>query len=50
MGGTLSEAEAEPVVEEVSMGPTLRDALRWLDTVDLTGIFRSRACVMRSPP
>ena len=49
-GGTISEGEADPSVVEVSMGPALRDALRWLDTVDLTGIFCRRACVMRSPP
>ena len=49
-GGPISEAEPVPVVEEVSMGPAFRDALRWLDTVDLTGIFARRALVMRSPP
>ena len=45
-GGPISEAEPVPVVEEVSMGPALRGALRWLDTVDLTGIFGRRAVVM----
>ena len=49
-GGTISEGEADPSVVEVSMGPALQDALRWLDTVDLTGIFCRRACVMPSPP
>ena len=49
-GGPISEAEPVPVVEEVSMGPALRDALRWLDTVDLTDIFSRPAVVMRSPP
>ena len=34
--GPISEAEPVRVVEEVSMGPALRDPLRWLDTVDLT--------------
>ena len=38
-GGSISEEEADPSVVEVSMGPVLRDALRWLDTVDLTGIL-----------
>ena len=31
-GGPISEAEPVPVVEEVSMGPALRDALRWYPT------------------
>ena len=49
--GAVSAVERNPVVEEVSnMGPALREALRWLDTVDLTSIFRRRPSVMRSPP
>ena len=48
MGGTITKVEPDPAVEEVSMGPALRDALRWLDIVDLTGIFCRRANVMRS--
>ena len=37
-GGTISEVESDPVVEEASMCPVLR----WLDIVDLTNIFRRR--------
>ena len=45
-----SEAEPDPVVEEASISPACRAALRWLDTVDLTAIFSRRAAVMRSVP
>ena len=44
--GPISEAEPVRVVEEVSMGPALRDPLRWLNTVDFTVIFARRAVVL----
>ena len=49
-GGTISEVEPDPAVEEAPMCPAFGEALRWLDIVDLTSIFRRRPCVMRSPP
>ena len=50
VGGALSVAEPDPTVEEVLMGPALREASRGLDTVGICGIFSRRAVVMRSPP
>ena len=44
------EAEVVVPVEEVTISPVLRDALRYLDLVDVSNIFQRRASVMRSPP
>ena len=35
-GGTISEVDPDPAVGEASMCPAFREALRGLDTVDLT--------------
>ena len=37
-------------MEEVTISVEIREALRYLDTVDAGNIFRRRASVMRSPP
>ena len=42
------EVDVEPQV--VRLSPEIRNALIFLDSVDLQSVFRRRACVMRSCP